>query len=472
MSASLHAISPLDGRYAGRAVPLRAYLSEWALMRFRVLVEVRWLIFMARRGDISHVRRFTAAEEAILEALAAEFDDEAALQIKALEAETNHDVKAVEYYIRDRICGTSLGDVVGSIHFACTSDDINNLAYAMMFRDAMREVWLPTARDLLLRIDTLARSTAGAPMLARTHGQAASPTTFGKEMAVFAHRLERQLLQIESQEYLGKFNGAVGAYNAQALAYPQLNWRDLSRQFVQELGLLHNPLTTQIESHDFLAELAHGLIRSNTVLLDFCRDVWMYISLGYLRQKSIAGEIGSSTMPHKVNPIDFENAEANLGTSSASLTHLAGKLPVSRLQRDLSDSSTLRNYGGAIAHSYLALLGIQAGLNKVEIDREALAADLDDAWEVLAEAVQTVLRKHNVPEAYEQLKSLTRGRSVTRAALRRFIQELDIPDDDKRRLLQLRPSTYIGYAEQLAAREPHQEEPAATPKRRGLSTAE
>ena len=472
MSAGLHAISPLDGRYAEKVASLRAYLSEWALMKYRVLVEVRWLIFMSEHDGISHVRRLSAAETAQLEALESEFDDDAAKQIKALEAETNHDVKAVEYYIRERIGGTSLGDVAASAHFACTSDDINNLAYAMLLRDAMRAIWQPAAQELLLRLRRLAGSTANVSMLARTHGQAATPTTLGKEIAVFAHRLGRQLKQIESQEYLGKFNGAVGAYNAHFFAYPAVDWQGVSRQFVQQLGLEHNPLTTQIDAHDYLAELAHGLMRFNTVLLDFCRDIWTYISLGYFRQKVNAGETGSSTMPHKVNPIDFENAEANQGISSAILAHLAAKLPVSRLQRDLSDSSALRNYGVAIVHSYLALQSTQRGLNKIDIDPHAIAADLDEAWEVLAEAVQTILRKYHVPDAYEKLKAFTRGATITRDHLHGFIRTLDIPDDDKQHLLQLTPATYIGCAEQLALGERDREWTLVTNEIRGKATAE
>jgi len=335
---SLRAISPIDGRYADKTEALRPYLSEWALMKYRVLVEVRWLIAMSEHEGISYVRAFSGAETRLLERLAANFDDEAASEIKSIEAFISHDVKAVEYFIQSRLRDTSLADVSESVHFACTSADINNLAYAMMLRDAMREVWLPKARDLVQLLDNWALKSADASMLARTHGKAASPTTVGKELKVFAARLSRQLQQIESQSFLGKLNGAVGAYNAHVAAYPEVNWLDFSRRFVEELGLSHNPLTTQIEAHDFLAELSHALIRFNTVLLDLCRDMWTYISLGYFKQKLVAEEVGSSTMPHKVNPIDFENAEAKLGMSSATLGHLALKLPVSRFQRDLSDT--------------------------------------------------------------------------------------------------------------------------------------
>ena len=450
MSESLYALSPLDGRYADKTEVLRPFLSEWALMKYRLKVELRWLLALSEAAGVTHVRQFTAGEKTLLASLDAEFDDCAARRIKDLEARTKHDVKAVEYYLRERLREGSLCDVEASAHFACTSDDINNLAYAMMFRDAMRAVWRPAARAVSAQIASLARGAAATPMLARTHGQAATPTTLGKELAVFQHRLGRQIKQVEAQEYLGKFNGATGAYNAHRIAYPEVDWRELSRQFVGGLGLTFNPLTTQIEPHDYLAELAHTLMRFNTILLDFCRDVWTYISLGLFRQRAGADDIGSSTMPHKVNPIDFENAEANLGISSSGFAHLAGKLPVSRLQRDLSDSSALRNYGVAIAHSYLALLSVGSGLEKLAIDHEALAAELEDAWEVLAEAIQTVLRKQGYADAYEQLKALTRGQRVTQGDLREFITRLDIPKDDKTRLLELTPGSYLGYAEELA----------------------
>lgn len=450
VSASLYALSPLDGRYAEKTDSLRPFLSEWALMKYRLRVEISWLIALSEHDGITHVRQFSQAEQNHLEALASDFDDSAARQIKAIEAQTNHDVKAVEYFIRDRLQGTSLSDMAASVHFACTSDDINNLAYAMMFRDAMREVWQPAARSLQQQLELLARAASDVPMLARTHGQAATPTTLGKEIAVFVHRLKRQFCAIDSQEYLGKFNGAVGAYNAHRVAYPDVDWREFSRQFVHGQGLAFNPLTTQIEAHDYLAELAHSLMRFNTVLLDFCRDIWTYISLGLFQQRAATSEIGSSTMPHKINPIDFENAEANLGISSSSFAHLAGKLPISRLQRDLSDSSALRNYGVAIAYSYLAMLSVQRGLQMIDINRAALAAELAEAWEVLAEAIQTILRKYHVADAYEQLKALTRGEPVTQAGLHNLIRSLAIPADEKQRLLQLTPATYTGYAAELA----------------------
>lgn len=447
---SLRAISPIDGRYAEKTEALGPYLSEWALMKYRVLVEVRWLIALSEHAGISHVRAFSDDEMRLLNQLAESFDDEAAAEIKSIEAFISHDVKAVEYYVKGRLRGTSLSDVIESVHFACTSADINNLAYALMLRDAMRGVWLPKARELLRLLDDWALQTAAEPMLARTHGQAASPTTVGKELKVFALRLSRQLKQIESQSFLGKFNGAVGAFNAHVAAYPEVDWLTFTRRFVEDLDLAYNPLSTQIEAHDFLAELSHALIRFNTVLLDLCRDMWTYISLGYFKQKLVTAEVGSSTMPHKVNPINFENAEANLGISSATLGHLAVKLPVSRLQRDLSDTSALRNFGTAIAHSLLALTSADQGLRRVELDRQALADDLHNAWELLGEAIQTVLRKHHAPDAYEQLKAMTRGKPLSQSNIREFISGLDIPDADKKRLLELRPATYIGLAKELA----------------------
>ena len=450
----LRALSPLDGRYADKVAPLRDWLSEFALIKFRVVVELRWLRAMSSEAAITHVRAFTPAELALLDALEADFDLAAAERVKVIESRVNHDVKSVEYFLRERLEATSLADMAGSLHFACTSDDINNLAYALMLRGAVVSLWQPEARSLLDSLDKLAHENADIPMLSRTHGQAATPATVGKEMAVFAHRLRRQLRQVEQQEYLGKFNGAVGAYNAHVAAYPDVDWPAVSRRFVEGLCLAHNPLTTQIEPHDWIAELAHSLARFNAVTLDLCRDMWHYISLGYFRQQVVAGETGSSTMPHKVNPIDFENAEANLGVSNALLTHLADKLPVSRLQRDLSDSSALRNIGVAIAHSCLALDSARRGLGKVAVDRAALEADLHDQWQLLAEAAQTAMRKHHMPHAYEQLKDLTRGQEITRETLHEFIESLALPDDDKARLLDLTPATYVGLAPQLARMKP------------------
>ncbi len=444
------AISPIDGRYHSKTEPLADHLSEWALMKYRVLVEVRWLIAMSENTDMSEVRELTDAEKDRLTSIVDNFDDRSADAIKKIERTTNHDVKAVEYFIKDQLADTSLADVSEFVHFCCTSADINNLAYAMMIRDAIYKIWLPQAESLVAQLQALAESLADVPMLARTHGQPATPSTMGKELSVFVYRLTRQLKQFKQQDYLGKFSGAVGAYNAHVVAYPKLDWVAISQSFVESLGLTHNPLTTQIESHDFLAEISHNLMRFNTIMLDLCRDMWMYISINYFKQRVVEGEVGSSTMPHKVNPIDFENAEANAGISNATLSHLADKLPVSRYQRDLSDSSAMRNFGVGIAHSYLMVLSAIRGLGKVDINPIALSADLDDVWEVLGEAVQTILRKYGIQNAYEQLKALTRGSHITREALQEFVSTLDIPNDDKQRLLQLTPATYIGLASKLA----------------------
>jgi len=448
--AALLSIAPVDGRYAQQCQPLQAYFSEYGLMKYRLRVELRWLLFMSQQDAITHVRRISAQEERSLLAIEREFDTRAALRVKEIERHCRHDVKAIELYLRECLQGGNMQDLLPSLHFACTSDDINNLAYAMMIRDALQGLWLPLARSLLQELQDVAQATATVPMLARTHGQPASPTTVGKELAVFYWRMRRQLRAIAAQDYLGKFNGAVGAYNAHRFAYPSLDWLTLSRHFVESLGLQFNPLSTQIEPHDYLAELAHGLMRLHVVLLDFCRDMWGYISLGYFKQRVIASEVGSSTMPHKVNPIDFENAEANAGISNASLAHLAGKLPISRYQRDLSDSAAMRTVGTAIAHSTLALQSARRGLRKARLDTAAIAADLDDAWEVLGEAVQTILRAQGMPDAYEQLKQVTRGTAVTKEQLQSYIRSLSLPDAEQQRLLQLRPETYLGYAVELA----------------------
>ena len=442
----------MDGRYATQVSGLAEHLSEWALIKRRVQVEVEWLLEMAGCADITDMRALTSAEQALLRGLVEEFDDDAAMQVKRIERTTNHDVKAVEYYIRERLAGTSLEDVCEWVHFCCTSEDINNLSHALMVKGALEEEWLPQARALVDGVATLAEANAETPMLARTHGQAASPTTLGKELAVFVYRWRRQMKQIESAEYLGKFNGAVGSYNAHAIAYPNADWQSISRGFVERLGLTHNPLTTQIEPHDYLAEIFHALTRFNTVTLDFDRDMWSYISLGVFLQKAVEGEVGSSTMPHKVNPINFENSEANVGISSALLEHLATKLPVSRLQRDLTDSSALRNLGPAIGHSLVGLKAAMRGLRQVAVDEDLLAAELDDAWEVLAEAVQTVMRKQGAGDAYEMLKGFTRGRSVTGDDMRAFVGGLELPPDDKKRLMALTPAGYTGIAGELVVR--------------------
>jgi len=446
---SVTAISPIDGRYAALTADLMADFSEFALIKCRVRVEVEWLQFLAELPGVTDLRALTEGEQAFLSALAADFDPAQADRVKEIEQTTRHDVKAVEYYLQEKLRSTTLADTIPFIHFCCTSEDINNLAYAQMLQLGITQKWLPLAHRMTDRVATMAAEQRDVAMLAHTHGQPASPTTLGKELAVFVHRWRRQLRQIEALEYLGKFNGTVGNFHTHSIAYPDLPWEELSRQFVERLGLTFNPLTTQIESHDTIAELAHALVRFNTILLGFDQDVWTYISLGYFKQRVVAGEVGSSTMPHKVNPINFENSEANLGVSNALLTHLSTKLPISRMQRDLTDSSALRNIGTAIAHSYVSLHATLRGLSVLEVSPIALARDLDPAWEVLAEPVQTVMRRAGVPDAYEKLKDLTRGAGITRDALREFISALDLQEDDKQRLLALTPATYTGLASSL-----------------------
>jgi adenylosuccinate lyase len=446
----LHALSPLDGRYSVQTEPLSPYFSEAALIKFRVRVEVEWLLMLADSPQIDRVRAFAPDEIRLLRTLVEEFSDEDAARIKAIERTTNHDVKAVEYFLKEKLKDTTLDTELEWIHFACTSEDINNLSHALMLKGGIEDVWLERALSVVNRVADLALEWADVPMLARTHGQTASPTTVGKELMVFVARWNRQLKQIREQEYLGKINGAVGNFNAHIAAFPEANWPQIAEQFVESLGLDYNPLTTQIESHDSIAELFDTLARFNTIALDFSRDVWSYISLGYFKQRVVAGEVGSSTMPHKVNPIDFENAEANLGLSNALLRHLAEKLPVSRLQRDLSDSSALRNLGVGIGHSLLALVALTKGLNKLELNEQKLADDLDNAWEVLAEPVQTVMRKLGHENPYEKLKELTRGAQMNQETMRSFIESLDLPPEEQARLLELTPAKYIGLAPQLA----------------------
>jgi len=446
---SIRAITPLDGRYASQVEGLSDYLSEWALIRYRVLVEVEWLIEMAASPHITDLREITSAEVQTLRDIHESFDDKVALRAKEIEATTRHDVKAVEYLIREQLQGTSLEDVSEWIHFCCTSEDINNLSYALMLKGSLAQVWLPATEDLVSVVVAMAEQTRSIPLLARTHGQPATPTTIGKELAVFVHRWRRQLEQIANAEYLGKFNGAVGSYNAHVIAYPNAPWEDITKRFVERLGLQHNPLTTQIETHDFLAEVFHALTRFNTVTMDFDKDVWSYISLGVFKQIPVAREVGSSTMPHKVNPINFENSEANMGISNSLLEHLASKLLVSRLQRDLTDSSALRNLGPAIGHSLVGLKSAIRGLRQITVDEVMVRAELARSWEVLAEAVQTVMRKHGIGDAYEQLKEFSRGAAIDQEGMQRFINSLDLPEDDKSRLLALTPETYTGLASEL-----------------------
>ena len=451
MSHSLLAVSPLDGRYAARIEGLRPIFSEFGLMQRRVLVEIRWLIALSEEAGIADVVPFPPAARAALQALADDFSLADGERIKAIESETNHDVKAVEYFIKERIGSQpELAAAKEFVHFACTSEDINNLAYALMLRDARERVLLLDLDQLRHRLHDMAEAFAGQAMLSRTHGQTASPTTLGKEIANVIARLDRQRAQIAGVELLGKINGAVGNYNAHVVAYPDVDWPDFARRFVESLGLAFNAYTTQIEPHDCIAELGDACRRSNTILIDLCRDIWGYISLGYFRQTLKAGEVGSSTMPHKVNPIDFENAEGNFGIANALFEHFSAKLPISRWQRDLTDSTVLRALGTAFGHTQIALDALRKGLAKLQIDARRLDADLDASWEVLAEAVQTVMRRQGLPNPYEQLKALTRGQGISREALSAFIKTLDLPEDARQRLLELTPGSYTGLAESMA----------------------
>ncbi len=449
--SALSAISPLDGRYARSLEPLRAWTTELALIRARVRVETEWLVALAAEPGVPEVGPFAPEAAARLRTLSAAFAESDGERVKAIERETNHDVKAIEYWIRERVAGDpALERASAFIHFACTSEDINNLAYALLVRGARDEVLLPAIDRLTDRLADLAHEHADAPMLARTHGQPATPTTLGKELANVVARLRRARSRLAAVRLTGKANGAVGNYNAHLAAYPQVDWETVSRRLVESLGLEFNAYTTQIEPHDALAEAFDAVARLNTILVDLDRDVWGYVSLGYFRQKLVAGEVGSSTMPHKVNPIDFENSEGNLGVANVLLRHLADKLPVSRWQRDLTDSTVLRNVGVAFGHSLLGYVACARGLDKLEVDAVRLAADLEANWEVLAEAVQTVMRRYGIEDAYEQLKTLTRGARITPEALRSFIGGLAIPQDSKARLLALTPATYTGKATELA----------------------
>jgi len=450
--SSLTALSPLDGRYSSRLAPLRDLFSEYGLIRHRITVEIRWLVALAQSDDVPEVPAFSAETEARLQAIIDGFDVDHALRVKAIERTTNHDVKAVEYFLKERSADIpQVAAVSEFFHFACTSEDINNLSYALMIRHARDRVVVPLMDRLIAEVTRLAHAYADRPMLARTHGQPASPTSLGKELANFAHRLHRQRNQFAEVDVLGKINGAVGNYNAHLAAYPEVDWPSIASRFVESLGLVWNPLTTQIEPHDYMAELFDALGRFNTVLLDFDRDVWTYISMGYFRQKTVEGEVGSSTMPHKVNPIDFENSEGNIGVCNALLAHLAQKLPVSRLQRDLTDSTVQRNIGTAFGYAVLAFESCLKGIGKLEVNEAVLAADLDRNWEVLAEAIQTVMRRYGVPEPYEKLKALTRGRQgITRESLHAFIATLDVPEQARRSLLALDPAGYTGNAEEQA----------------------
>lgn len=449
------ALSPLDGRYAKSVEALRPVFSEYGLMRARVRVELSWLKALAAEPKIVEVPPFDEAVLAEIDDVIAGFSLDDAAAVKAIEATTNHDVKAIEYWLKERFAGVPAVSAVSEfIHFACTSEDINNLSHALMLREARDEVLLPKLAEVSDKLRSLAHELAAVPMMSRTHGQPATPTTLGKEVANVLYRLERQAKQLSAQEFLGKINGAVGNYNAHMVAYPDVDWERHCRRFVEEdLGLTFNPYTIQIEPHDYMAEFFQAVSRINTILIDFNRDVWGYISLGYFKQKVKAGEVGSSTMPHKVNPIDFENSEGNLGMANAVLAFLSEKLPVSRWQRDLTDSTVLRNMGVGIGYAVLGLAAHLRGLNKLEANPAALAADLDATWELLAEPIQTVMRRYGVANPYEKLKDLTRGKGgITPEVLASFIRDLDIPDSAKQQLLDLTPASYVGKAENLAKR--------------------
>lgn len=443
---ALNALSPVDGRYGSKTDKLRPIFSEFGLIKFRVTVEVRWLQQLAQHAGIAEVPAFSSAANAFLDAIVTNFNETDAARIKDIERTTNHDVKAVEYFLKEKIAANAeLNAVTEFIHFACTSEDINNLSHALMLSEG-RKAMASDIDAVIARLKVLALELAEMPMLSRTHGQTASPTTVGKELANVVYRLQRQVKQINQVEILGKINGAVGNYNAHLATYPEVDWQANAKAFVESLGITWNPYTTQIEPHDYIAELYDAYARLNTILIDLDRDIWGYISLGYFKQKTIAGEVGSSTMPHKVNPIDFENSEGNLGIANAIMQHLASKLPISRWQRDLTDSTVLRNLGVGLAHSLIAYQATLKGLNKLEVNPAALAADLDNAWEVLAEAIQTVMRRYGIEQPYEKLKEFTRGKAMTRDMMQDFIQSLNLPESAKAELLAMTPASYIGNA--------------------------
>jgi adenylosuccinate lyase len=449
--SALTAVSPVDGRYGTKTIALRSIFSEYGLLKYRAIVEIRWLQKLAATDAIKEVPAFSAEANKFLDDLAANFSEEDAQRIKDIERTTNHDVKAVEYFLKEKVAGVpELHAVNEFIHFACTSEDINNTSHALMLKEARDTVVLPEIKNIIDAIRALAEEYRDIPLLSRTHGQPASPTTMGKEMANVAYRMERQYKQIENVEILAKINGAVGNYNAHLSAYPELDWHAFSEEFITEsLGVTWNPYTTQIEPHDYIAELFDAIARFNTILIDFDRDVWGYIALGHFKQKTIAGEIGSSTMPHKVNPIDFENSEGNLGLANAVFGHLAQKLPISRWQRDLTDSTVLRNLGVGCGYAIIAYTSTLKGISKLEVNREALLAELDQNWEVLAEPVQTVMRRYGIEKPYEKLKELTRGKRVDGEAMRNFIDGLELPEEEKVRLKQMTPANYIGQAIEL-----------------------
>ena len=447
----LTAISPTDGRYGEKTTDLRPLFSEFGLIHHRVMVEVRWLQALASNESITEVPAFDHKTNALLDGIVQHFNLEDAQRVKNIERTTNHDVKAVEYFLKEKIQGnTTLEAVNEFFHFACTSEDINNLSYAMMLKSGRDTVMIPVMDDIIHNLTALAHEFAGQPMLSRTHGQTASPTTVGKELANVVHRLRQQRNEAADVVILGKINGAVGNYNAHLVAYPEVDWPAFAKAFIESLGVEMNPYTIQIEPHDYIAELFDAMARFNTILIDLCRDIWSYISLGYFKQKTVAGEVGSSTMPHKVNPIDFENAEGNLGIANALFNHLAGKLPISRWQRDLTDSTVLRTLGTGLAHSLIAYQSLQKGLNKLEVNAARLDEDLESSWEVLAEPIQTVMRRYGIENPYEKLKEMTRGKAITREDLHQLINSVELPDDARERLLQLTPQSYIGNADEQA----------------------
>jgi adenylosuccinate lyase len=445
--SALSAVSPIDGRYGSKTASLREVFSEFGLIKRRVLVEIRWLQCLAAHSGVEEVHSLSAPANKLLEEILDEFSEVDARRIKDIEATTNHDVKAVEYFIKERFDGNAeLRAISEFVHFACTSEDINNLSHALMLRDGLQQVLLPAMTDICKQLAQLARDTAEASMLSRTHGQTASPTTMGKELANVVARLRRQLDALQQIAFLGKINGAVGNYNAHLSAYPAVDWQANAEAFVTSLGLDWNPYTTQIEPHDYMAELFDAMARFNTILIDFNRDIWGYISLGYFKQKTVAGEVGSSTMPHKVNPIDFENAEGNLGLANAVLQHLSAKLPISRWQRDLTDSTVLRNMGVGAAYSLIAYQSGLKGIGKLELNAQRLAQDLDTSWEVLAEPIQTVMRRYGIEQPYEKLKELTRGQDMSREVIQAFVEKLELPAQAREELLALTPASYIGNA--------------------------
>ncbi|MCU7888285.1 MAG: adenylosuccinate lyase, partial [Candidatus Thiodiazotropha sp. (ex Lucinoma aequizonata)] len=447
--SSLTAVSPIDGRYGSKSADLRPIFSEFSLIRHRVLIEVRWLQALVAHKDILETPTLSEHANNILNTIVENFSEEDARRVKNIERTTNHDVKAVEYFLKEKIAGNDeLESISEFIHFACTSEDINNLAHALMLREGRGQVLLPQIDEIISSIKQLAHELADQPMLSRTHGQPASPTTMGKELANVVYRLHRQRKQIVGTELLGKINGAVGNYNAHLSAYPEIDWQVFAKQFVESLGIGWNPYTIQIEPHDYIAELFDAIARFNTILIDFSRDVWSYISLGYFKQKTITGEAGSSTMPHKVNPIDFENGEGNLGIANALFDHLSGKLPISRWQRDLTDSTVLRNLGVGLAHTSIALQSIQRGLSKLEANAQAMLDDLNQNWEVLAEPIQTVMRRYGIEKPYEKLKELTQGQRITQEQLQAFVEQLNIPDHTKASLKRMTPMSYIGNSKE------------------------